>query len=155
MSHGLLGPFAPSSAGSFKAPHAAHPPSVGKGESSVRILIVEDEYLIGSELETGLLTAGFDVVGWARTADQAVAIATAQKPDLIVMDVQLMGPRDGVDAALEIFRKTGIRSLFASAHADVHTRGRALAAEPLGWVSKPYAVHSVVDLIERALRADG
>ena len=121
----------------------------------VRVLIVEDEYLIGSELEAGLSGAGFDVVGWARSADQAIAIAASQRPDLVVMDIQLLGARDGVEAGLEIFNRTGIRSLFATAHGDVHTRARAAPAEPLGWVSKPYAIRSVVAMIERVLAPPG
>jgi DNA-binding NarL/FixJ family response regulator len=68
------------------------------------------------------------------------------------MDIRLAGDRDGVDAALEIFRTLGIRSLFASAHGDAQVRARAEAARPLGWVAKPYRVATLLAAVEEALR---
>src|ERR687895_171851 len=55
--------------------------------------------------------------------------------------------------ALEVFRRNGIRSIFATAHLDARTRARAEAAAPLGWLPKPYALDPLVMTIERALRA--
>ena len=68
------------------------------------------------------------------------------------MDIRLAGDRDGIDAALEIFRTLGIRSLFASAHGDAQVRARAEAAQPLGWVAKPYRVETLLKAVEEALR---
>jgi DNA-binding NarL/FixJ family response regulator len=115
------------------------------------ILLVEDDFLVGMEVEAGLEEAGFEVAGIAATAEEAVAIAGARRPALVVMDIRLAGNRDGVDAALEIFRTLGIRSLFASAHVDAQVRARAAAAQPLGWVAKPYRVETLLKAIEGAL----
>jgi hypothetical protein len=52
------------------------------------------------------------------------------------MDIRLVCSRDGVDAVLELFRESGIRCLFASAHSDGGMRRRAEPARPLGWLSK-------------------
>ena len=116
-----------------------------------RILIVEDEYLAAAELKDGLADAGYEVVGIARTADQALALARSEKPLLAIMDIRLVGPRDGVDAALEIFSETGVRCIFATALHDGETRRRAESAAPLGWLPKPYVVTSVLDMVRRAL----
>jgi DNA-binding NarL/FixJ family response regulator len=119
------------------------------------ILLVEDDFLVGMEVETGLEEAGFEVAGIAATAEEAVAIAAERRPALAVMDIRLAGRRDGVDAALEIYRTLGIRSLFASAHGDPQVRARAEPARPLGWVAKPYRVETLVKAVEAALREAG
>jgi CheY-like chemotaxis protein len=104
-----------------------------------RILIVEDEYFISLDAEDALSSAGFTIVGIAATAEEAVEMAGTERPDMVLMDIRLGGPRDGIDAAAEILGRLGIPSLFATAHADAGTRARGdNAASPLGWVSKPY-----------------
>ncbi|MEA3065023.1 MAG: hypothetical protein QOJ27_1469 [Sphingomonadales bacterium] len=116
------------------------------------ILLVEDDFLVGMEMETGLEEAGYEVAGVAATAEEAVALAAERRPALVVMDIRLASERDGVDAALEIYGTLGIRSLFASAHGDAQVRARAAAARPLGWVAKPYRVETLLKAIGSALR---
>lgn len=116
------------------------------------ILLVEDDFLVSMEMETGLEEAGFEVAGIAATAEDAVALAAERRPALVVMDIRLASDRDGVDAALEIYRTLGIRSIFASAHGDARTRARAEPAQPLGWVAKPYRVETLVKAVREALR---
>jgi len=117
-----------------------------------RILLVEDDFFVSLEMEAALTSGGFEVLGPANTAEEAERYADEQRPDLIVMDIRLLSSRDGVDAALAIFRKTGIRSIFATAHADAHTRARAAAAKPLGWIAKPYAMDTLVALVREAVK---
>lgn len=117
------------------------------------ILLVEDDFLVGMEMETGLAEAGYEVAGIAATAEEAVELAARHRPALVVMDIRLASDRDGVDAALEIFRTLGIRSLFATANNDAQVRARAAPAQPLGWVAKPYRVETLLKAVEEALRA--
>ena len=98
-----------------------------------------------------MMGAGYEIVGVVNSADEAERTALSEKPDLIVMDIRLVGRRDGIDAALEIYRKGGIRSIFATAHADARTRKRAEAAAPLGWLAKPYAMESLTAVVHTAL----
>lgn len=125
-------------------------PENAEFDSSVpaRILIVEDEFLIAMELEYRLMEAGIEVVGTAVTAEEALAIARSEKPDLAIMDIRLAGRRDGVDAAIELFSTYGIRSIFASAHADNDTRRRAAPASPIGWLQKPYPAEELLRLLK-------
>jgi DNA-binding NarL/FixJ family response regulator len=116
-----------------------------------RILIVEDDFLVATELEYQLSQAGFDVVGVATTAEDAIALAEEHEPSLAVMDVRLAGNRDGVDAAIQLFRNFGIRSIFATAHADGETVARAKSASPLAWLQKPYSSASLITAIKAAL----
>ena len=62
--------------------------------------------------------------------------------------------RDGVDAAIEIRRRFGIASLFMSANQDPHTVARAEAADPVGWLPKPYAIETLLAAVEAALDTD-
>jgi DNA-binding NarL/FixJ family response regulator len=121
------------------------------GATPARILIVEDDYLVANELEATLVEAGFHIVGVASNADQAIRFARAQRPDLAVVDVRLIGARDGVDAAIVMFTELGIRSIFASAHDDPDTRERAKAASPIAWLGKPYTAVRLLPLIRSAL----
>lgn len=110
----------------------------------MRILLVEDDFIVAGELEQCLLDAGFDVIGPASSAEEAVRLALEFKPALVVMDIRLVGPRDGIEAAIDIYRQAGIRSIFATAHSDLHTMKRGEAANPLDWVQKPYNPLSLV-----------
>src|SRR6266849_5702111 len=121
-------------------------------EPLARILVVEDDFLVAAEIETALSDAGFDVAGVAASADDAVELAQSQRPALVVMDVRLAGERDGIHAAVEIFRTLGIRCIFATAHYDQHSLERAGPAMPLGWLQKPYSMVSLVNAVRRALR---
>ncbi|TPJ47999.1 response regulator [Mesorhizobium sp. B2-7-1] len=111
------------------------------------ILVVEDDYLIALDIEAGLLAEGFSLAGLATSADQAISMAISTKPALALMDIRLLGKRDGVDAALELYRELGIRCIFTTAHGDRDVRLRAEAAKPLGWVQKPYSIATLITAI--------
>jgi DNA-binding NarL/FixJ family response regulator len=118
---------------------------------ATRILIVEDDYIVGMELEAGLSEAGFEVVGTANSAAEAVRLAISEGPMLAVMDIRLAGRRDGVDAALEMFNACGVRCIFATAHHDAQTRARAEKAAPLSWLPKPYQLDALISMINTAV----
>lgn len=123
------------------------------GTAPLRILVVEDEAIIAFELEDILERLGAEVVGTAMSADDAVRRAEALRPDCVTMDISLHGPRDGISAALEIYERFGIRSVFVSAYGDADARARAEPARPLGWVAKPIRA-AQLDSILGTLRDD-
>jgi two-component system, response regulator PdtaR len=134
----------------FSAP--ADVPGSGKRPAEpVRLLVVEDDFLVATEIETALVEAGFDVAGTAVSAEEAIALAVSEHPTLVVMDVRLAGKRDGIDAAIELFRDHGIRCIFATAHCDQESQRRASSAVPLGWLQKPYTMESLVELIQKSV----
>jgi two-component system, response regulator PdtaR len=117
-----------------------------------RILIVEDDYLVALQFENALTEAGYDVVDIASTAAEAVQMVPDHQPELVLMDIRLAGPRDGIDAAAEIFDRFGVRSIFVSAFTDPATQARAQPARPLAWLSKPVSDHKLVAAVDTALR---
>ena len=117
-----------------------------------RILIVEDDYLVALQFENALTEAGYDVVDIASTAEEAVQLVPDHQPELVLMDVRLAGPRDGIQAATEILDRFGIRSIFISAFSDPTTRARADRANPIAWLAKPVADQKLVTTVSTALR---
>jgi CheY-like chemotaxis protein len=103
-----------------------------------RILVVEDDWIIAIQIETQLVAKGYAVVGVAADAANALALAERERPDLVLMDIRILGPVDGIEAARAIFERLGIRSLFVSAHSDAQTKARGEVAKPAGWLPKPF-----------------
>jgi two-component system, response regulator PdtaR len=103
----------------------------------LRVLIVEDEFFISLHTKSLLQSLGHDVVGIAVSADDAVRLAERERPDVVLMDIRLVGPRDGIDAADAILRRFGINSIFVTANTDAQTRARAAAVSSLGFLEKP------------------
>jgi DNA-binding NarL/FixJ family response regulator len=103
--------------------------------------------------EQALLDAGFQVIGPAASADKAVSLACAEKPDVVVMDIRLLGEPDGIDAANDIFERTRIRCVFATAYSTPDVRRRAQSAAPLGWLPKPYTPLALVEAVRSAVAA--
>jgi two-component system, response regulator PdtaR len=115
------------------------PPWRIHGVSTVRrILIVEDEMFVAMDIEWVVKKAGHQAIGFAGTAERAVALAAELDPDLVLMDIRLRGERDGIDAAIEIRKRFDIPCLVISAYTDALTRERATPARVLGFISKPF-----------------
>ena len=119
---------------------------------SGRILIVEDDLLIASQMEAALSDGGFEIAGTASTGKEALQLAHAKSPTLVVMDIRLVGDLDGIDTALELFRLHGIRCIFASAYSDQDAQRRAAPAAPLGWLQKPYSMASLTAKVRAAIK---
>lgn len=112
--------------------------------------MVEDEFLIASDCEIILEEAGHEVVGVAADELEALELAERTRPDLVLMDIRLRRGDDGVKTARAILSELGIRSIFVSAHGEGEVGRRACAAEPLGWVRKPYTAEVLLDAVDRA-----
>jgi len=117
---------------------------------ALRLMIVEDDAFVALDAKEILEAAGYEVIALAKSANEAVDKAGQLRPDVILMDIRLLGARDGVDAAIEIYDRFGVRSLFASAHSDAETRHRADAARPLGFLSKPVTRKALLEAVERS-----
>lgn len=108
--------------------------------TKLKILIVEDEFFIALDAEEQAKSLGHSVVGVAVSADEAIRIAGEQKPDVVLMDIRLVGSRDGISAAEEIRSKFGIRSIFVTANTDTATLSHAREVHPIGVLEKPLTV---------------
>jgi len=80
-----------------------------------RILIVEDEAIIAMEIQVRLENAGFAVCGLASSGEKAILLAREKHPDLILMDITLKGPMDGLETAGRIQAEKSVPVVFLSA----------------------------------------
>ena len=123
------------------------------GRPRLRILVIENEVLLRLVVQEILLDLGHEIVGWASSAHEAVAEAERQRPDIVLMDIQLDGAGDGIDAAQAIWDRLGIASVFMTGATDGDTRDRALMTRPLGYLQKPLNRVDLKVVIDRLPRA--
>ena len=120
-----------------------------------RILVVEDETIVALDIRVQLARQGYEPVGHAIRGEQAVAMAEALHPDLVLMDIQLGGEMDGIEAALAIRARQSIPVVFLTAFAEDETLERAKRAEPAGYVIKPFSERELRSVLEMALYKAG
>ncbi len=104
-----------------------------------RILIVEDEAILAADLEQVLQSMGHTVVGISASGAVAMRTARDTNPELILMDINLQGPLDGI-ATARILKEIGsdVPVVFLTAYADRETVIRARETEPFGYLLKPF-----------------
>lgn len=115
------------------------------------ILIVEDEAIVALDLRLQLQDLGYQVVGVAGSAVEAVAAVREHRPSLVLMDVRLQGPGDGIEAAEQIRRERPTPLIFLTSHSDAETVQRAARTGPYGYLTKPYQLKELRAGIEVAL----
>ena len=116
-----------------------------------RILVVEDEAIVARDIQLQLASLGYEPVAHAKRGEEAVLLAGELRPDLVLMDIQLAGAMNGVDAATQIRNRFAIPVVFLTAFAEDSTLERAKLAEPFGYVLKPYAERELRIVLEMAL----
>lgn len=121
-------------------------PSAGRA----RILVVEDNYFVALSVESALLDAGYEVIAVVDSGEEALQSVADAAPDLVLMDIRLAGELDGIDTAVAL-HGMNIASLFASAHCDDAIRARGAAADPRGWLVKPFTDAQLLDAVHLAL----
>ena len=116
-----------------------------------RILIVDDEVIITSQLEALLTSVGYSVVGVAFSSEEAVPMARETKPDLILMDIFMEEMSSGINAAQKIKDELNIPVIFISGYSEEELVSKAKQVEPLGYLLKPFQANQVTTSIEVAL----
>jgi two-component system, response regulator PdtaR len=114
-----------------------------------RILVVEDDTILGAILVDMLEELGCVVVGIARTAAGAVSAAREHLPDVVMLDINLAEGSDGIEAAREINRAQVTSFVFVTGRADERTWQRAKAAVPCSYVVKPFDMAAIDAALQR------
>ena len=117
-----------------------------------KALIVEDEFLIAEGLRAQLDAMDVEVCGIASTAEDALELAMAHKPDVVLMDVRLDSERDGVDAALDIHANMNSRVIFVTGSREQATIDRIALDHATATLFKPVSQVQLKRTIEAALR---
>jgi len=116
-----------------------------------KILIVEDEVLVGYDLKQSLESSNYDVIDILVSGEDAIDKVGECKPDLILMDVVLDGDIDGIEAAKIIYEKYNIPVLFLTSHTNNSILDRAKIDGAYGYILKPFSLKEIIINIEIAL----
>jgi len=122
-----------------------------KQGSSLNILIVEDECIIAKDIKASLQSLGYVVPAVVASGEEAIIKAATSHLDLIVMDIQLKGDMNGLEAAEYIHTRFNIPIIYLTAHLDRNILQRAKVIKPLGYILKPFEEQDLLTTIEAAL----
>ncbi|MDO9549905.1 MAG: response regulator, partial [Methanoregula sp.] len=115
------------------------------------ILIVEDEGVVALSIQAALKKMGYKVVGIAITGNEAIALATQHKPDVILMDIHIKGDMDGIQTTEKLNQIMDIPVIFLTAYADDETVNRAMKTRSHSYLVKPYNPRELYSNIEFAI----
>ena len=120
-------------------------------DNKTRILIVEDEKIIGLDIKNNLEHAGYEIIQIVNTGESAIDLAGELRPALVLMDIMLGGGISGIEAADSIRRKYNIPVVYLTALSDEETLHKAKVTEPYGYIPKPFDKKGLHTAIEMAL----
>jgi len=118
---------------------------------TVKVLVVEDEYILAINLQESLESLGYTVLDIADSAELAIEKATQLRPNLILMDIRLRGELDGIQAAEQIWLYLQIPVIYVTGHSDKSTVERATLTSPFGYILKPIKEKELYVAIQTAL----
>lgn len=119
--------------------------------TQARILVVEDERIVATDLQQRLNGMGYSVPVIASSSQDALRKAAETRPDLVLMDIGLEGFVDGIEVAGKLREMLGVPPIYLTAYSDPATLARAKVTEPLGYIVKPFDDDTLGRTIEIAL----
>ena len=115
------------------------------------IFIVEDEAIVADDIRDSLQHLGYTVTGTAKSGDLALEKIGQAPPDLVLMDIHIAGPIDGIETAGRIRAQHRIPVVYLTAYADTALLERAKGTGPYGYIIKPFNDRDLQSSIEMAL----
>ena len=113
------------------------------------IMVVEDSIVVSRDIQNRLTNLGYGVAATAVSGQEAIDKAEETSPDLILMDINLKGPMDGVQAAEQIHQRLDIPIVYLTAQSDEGTLKRAKLTGPFGYLLKPFderGIHTTIEI---------
>lgn len=116
-----------------------------------KICIVEDEMLIAMDVANTLRDFGYDVTEIASNYTSAIEVIEAERPDIVLLDIQLDGYKDGIDLAWKIKKDFDLPFIFLTANSDAATLERAKPVNAQAYLVKPFRAADLHTSIEICL----
>ena len=114
----------------------------------IKVLIVEDEFIIASHIEEVLLSAGYEVVEIVSKGELVPGVVAGKNPDLILMDINLAGQLDGIETAKIIRQTTATPVIFLTSNVDKASFDKSKDALPHAFLTKPFKEDDLLRNIE-------
>ena len=115
------------------------------------VLIVEDDEAISETLSLALQQLSYKVAGTVTNGTDAVASVRKNLPDIILMDIELLGDMDGIQTTKEILTKFDVPVIYLTGRTDDDTIDKVKKTNPYGYIVKPFEVTELKVAIELAL----
>jgi CheY-like chemotaxis protein len=116
-----------------------------------RILVVEDERIVGLHLRQQLIKLGYKVVAVVSSGEEALKVVKERNPDIVLMDIHIDGDMDGIETASRIPLEQAVPIIYLTAFAGETTLQRARATKPYGYMMKPFSERELHATIQMAL----
>lgn len=116
-----------------------------------KILIVEDGPIVQKYLKNTLEDFGFEVLGVAGSVAETKELLKVKEPDMVLLDIELEGPGDGIDMARELNEHYKLPFIFITSHDESDVVQRAKEVHPAAYLTKPFKDSDVLIAIEMAL----
>ncbi len=118
-------------------------------KNKIKVLVVEDEVIVARYLCMELETKGFDVCGFVVTGEEAVEMANKKNLQLILMDVNLAGETDGIQAAEKIWKYKKIPIIFMTGYPLQEIEAREKNLKPARHLNKPVEVDQIKPIYQK------
>ncbi|MDD2896529.1 MAG: response regulator [Aliarcobacter sp.] len=113
----------------------------------IKILIVEDESIVALDIKRILTNLQYEVTNMANDYYSAIDSVQRNRPDIILMDVNLGKGKDGIETAKEIQLNHDIPIIYITAYSDENTINRAISTNPMGYLLKPFKKDEIKSII--------
>ncbi len=115
-----------------------------------KILIVEDEVLSALSLQFIFKTLGYETAQITTTGEEAIVLAGEENPEVVLMDINLGGGMDGIEAAKEISLEFGIPVIFMTGYYDEEIIEKAKHVNPSAILRKPLDIKMLISAVKSA-----
>ncbi len=119
--------------------------------SSIKVMIVEDEFIVAQDIAMHLKSNGYEVLDPIDNGEQAILTCKAEKPDIVLMDINLGKGMNGIEAAKSILKNHHLPLIFITAYSDSDMLVRAKQLKPHAYIIKPFNIKNLFSSIEIAL----
>jgi len=116
-----------------------------------KVMVVEDERIVAFNLKQRLAKLGYEVPGIAASGAEALRMAEATRPDLVLMDIRIQGEIDGIETASRLRAVRPAPVVYLTAYSDDSMLERARATHPYGYLLKPFSEREMHATIQMAL----
>ncbi len=126
-------------------------------EKKYKVLIVEDQAITAMEVKQIVTEIGLDVVGIAKSNDVALKKFEEHLPEIVIMDINLEGERDGISTVEDMYKINEVSVVYLTAFSDDTTIDRAIKTNPLAYEIKPFnkaSLQSTIKIVKAKLKKE-
>ncbi len=116
----------------------------------IKMLLVEDEVITAMSMRKDLVRLGYDVSDPIVTGEEAIQRAFSENPSVILMDINLIGDMDGIEAIEKIYDRVRIPVIYMTGYSNQEIKDRAIKTGPLAYLEKPVNVREIQHILDAA-----